>query len=88
MKYKVKFQCKEAGRSRSEDVVQDEEFIFEKGESIPIPNVGDNVSCKYEEKMRMFKVASRHFSYLGNRCVVNVVVTDISGEEVQARLNE
>ncbi|MEJ7862393.1 MAG: hypothetical protein WKF90_12250 [Pyrinomonadaceae bacterium] len=88
MKYKVEFQYKEAGRSRPEDVVQDEEFIFENGESIPIPNVGDSVSYRYNEKISVFKVESRHFSYLSGWCVVNVVVTDISSEEVQARLNE
>ncbi len=88
MKYKVEFQYKEAGRSHPEDIVQDEEFIFEKGESIPIPNVGDSVSYKYKEKIRAFKVESRHFSYLDNWCVVTIVVTDISGEEMQARLNE
>lgn len=88
MKYKIEFQYKEAARNRPEDVVQDEEIIFEKGETVPIPNVGDSVSYKYGEETRAFKVLSRHFSYVMGWCLVNIVVTDISSEDMQSRIKE
>ncbi len=44
MKYKLEFQYKATGQSRPNDIVQDEQIIFEKGEAIPIPSVGDSIS--------------------------------------------
>jgi hypothetical protein len=88
MKYKIEFQYKEPGRSRPFDEVQDEQIVFEKGEAIPVPNVGDSVSYLHGDDMRAFKVMSRHFSYMNNLCVVNIVVTDISDEEMGQRLKE
>jgi hypothetical protein len=88
MNYKIEFQYKAVGDARPEDAVQDEEILFEGGEAIPVPNVGDSVSYKYSGTQRAFKVISRHFSYLSNWCVVNIVVTDMPSEEMAARLKE
>ncbi len=88
MKYKIEFQYKSPDRSRPYDEVQDEEIIFEEGEAIPIPDVGDSVSCLYGEEPKAFKVLSRHFSYLQDWCIVNIVVTDISDEEMASRIKE
>lgn len=86
MNYKIEFQYKDPESSRPNDYVQDEEILFKNGESIPIPNVGDSVSYLHGEQMTAFKVISRHFSYLNDWCVVNIVVTDISDEEMASRL--
>ena len=85
MKYKVEFQYKEPNARRPEDVVQDEPIKLE-GEFVPIPDVGDSVNYLYGGEERDFKVVTRHFSYLKNWCVVNIVVTDLSVEESDARL--
>ncbi len=86
MKYKIEFQYQTQDSSRPEDVVQDEAIEFEKGEFIPIPDVGDSVSYLYSEKLVDFKVVSRHFAYMNNWCAVTVVVTDISDDEMASRL--
>ena len=85
MKYKVEFQYKEPNARRPEDAVQDEPIKLE-GEFVPIPDVGDSVNYLYGGEERDFKVVTRHFSYLKNWCVVNIVVTDLSVEESDARL--
>jgi hypothetical protein len=86
MKYKVEFQHKSKGSTRPGDEVQEEEILFEKGEFIPIPDVGDTVSLMWGNDQKEFKVLTRHFSYLMNWCVVNIVVTDVSDGEMAARL--
>lgn len=86
MKYKIEFQYKPVGTSRPEDVVQDDEILFEHGEAIPIPAVGDSVAYNYGGHLRDFKVISRHFAYMLDWCMVNIVVTDIADEEMAARL--
>lgn len=88
MKYKIEFQYKTSRSSRPEDAVQDDEILFEGGQFLPIPNVEDSVTYMYGGKPKAFKVLTRHFSYLGDFCVVNIVVTDISKEEFAARLKE
>ena len=88
MIYKIEFQYKAPSNERPEDCVQDEVILFEKGESIPIPNVGDSVSYLYGGKTKVFKALTRHFSYLGNVCVVNIVVSDIASKEINARLKD
>lgn len=86
MKFKIEFQYKPAGSSRPEDAVQDNELIFKMGEFIPIPNVGDSVMYKYGGSEKDFKVVSRHFWYLDTWAGVNIVVTDISDDEMATRL--
>lgn len=88
MKCKVNFQYKAVGAARPEDCVQDEEIIFEKGENVPIPAVGDSVIYTYGGKQTAGKVVSRHFTYLSGYCCVNLVVTDIPSDEMLARLKE
>src|SRR5437879_5516995 len=85
MKYKVEFQYKEPNGRRPEHAVQDESIKLQ-GEFVPIPNVGDSVDYLYGGKERYCKVVSRHFSYLQDWCVVNIVVTDISDDEMEARI--
>jgi hypothetical protein len=86
MKYKIEFQYKGENDERPDDVIQDERIIFENGEYIPIPNVGDSVEYKYNGTEQDFLVVSRHFSYTMGWCVVNIVVTDISEEEMAKRI--
>lgn len=88
MKCKVEFQYKRPGAARPEDAVQEEEIIAEHGESLPIPAVGDSVSYKDGDGRIACKVLTRHFSYLKDWCVVNIVVTNISGAEMGERLKE
>ena len=86
MKYKVEFQYKAPDATRPEDIVQEQPISFENGEFIPIPNVGDSVNYEYGDSTKSCIVVSRHFSYLHDWCVVNIVVADISDEEMGARL--
>jgi hypothetical protein len=88
MKYKVEYQYKSPNGARPYDEIQDEEIIFENGEFTPIPSVGDSVSYLHGDKMMAYKVLSRHFAYVTGWCMVNIVVTDISGEDMSARLKE
>ncbi len=85
-KCKISFQYKAPGSSRPEDGEQDEAIKFDSGDFVPIPDVGDSVEYKYDGKEEVFKVLSRHFAYINDWCVVNIVVTDISDEEMASRL--
>lgn len=88
MKYKIEYQFTSPDSLRPYDEVQDEEIVFENGQFIPIPSVGDSVSYLHGEKMMAYRVVSRHFAYVTGWCMVNIVVTDISGDEMSARLKE
>lgn len=88
MHYKIEFQYKPVGQARPYDAVQDEEYVFDDGEAFPIPNVGDSVSYLEGGNTVARKVLTRHFSYLGQWCVVNIVATDIADKEMSSRLKE
>jgi hypothetical protein len=56
---------------------------------VPIPNVGDSVILKLSgDQNKSYKVLTRNFAYLAGWCMVNIVVTDISSDEMAARLKE
>ena len=88
MIYKIEFQYKPEGQKRPYDYVQEEELLFENGEFIPIPNVGDSIAFKDGRVAKAGKVISRHFFYMGDVCGVNIVYTDISDEDLSARIKE
>jgi hypothetical protein len=88
MKYSIEFQHKAEGHPRPSEEVQQDSIQFEGGEFTPIPNVGDSVNYQVGDKTLFFKVEARHFSYLLDWCVVNIVVTDITDAEMAARLKE
>jgi hypothetical protein len=88
MKYSIEFQYKAARKLRPSDQTQDEPIEFHAGETIPIPNVGDSVSYREGGQTVARKVLTRHFSYFGSWCKVNIVVTDISAEELRSRLKD
>ncbi len=89
MIYKIRFQYKPPGQLMPYDTSQDQELIFKNGEYVPIPDIGDSVSYSFDNERKPFKVLSRHFSYrsasAGDECLINIVVTDISQEEMAAR---
>ena len=90
MNYKIRFQYKPQGQLTPYDTSQDQELIFKNGEFVPLPDIGDSVSYSFDNERRPFKVLSRHFSYLlepggGELCLISIVVTDISQEEMAAR---
>lgn len=83
MRYKIEFQYREPGSPYPEDHVQDENIVFGiGGETIPIPDVGDSVSYLYKGTEKNFKVLSRHFSYSGEWCHVNIGVGAKLNEEI------
>ena len=88
MKCKIEFQYKSSNSTRPQEEAQDEPIELEEGEFVPIPNVGDSVGYLYGGKKRDFKVVSRHFTYKRNSCCIHIAVTDISREEMLARLKE
>jgi hypothetical protein len=88
MQYKVEFQFRPQGSARPLDYVQEIPLVFRGGEFLPIPSVGDSVSYDENGRTVAYKVVSRHYSYLGEWCVVNIVVTDMSDGEMAARLKE
>lgn len=90
--YKIEFQYMAPGASRPEDAVQEEELVFDDNTFMAIPDVGDTVMCTLsaDGNAADFKVLSRHFSYLkdtgsGPWCIVNIVVSDVSPEEMAQR---
>jgi hypothetical protein len=87
-KFKIEFQYRPPDRSRPLDYVQDDELKFDQDAFIPIPDVGDTVA--YESGGRTFlgKVLTRHFSYVLGWCVVNIVVGDVSSDEMAARIKQ
>jgi hypothetical protein len=62
-----------------------ERIEFEPGEAIPIADVGDSVSYEVNGVLRAFKVVSRHFSYYNGWCAVNIVVSDLAHNDMEAR---
>lgn len=90
MTYKISFQYKPPGQLMPYDTSQDQELVFKDGKFIPLPDIGDSVSYSFDNERKPFKVLSRHFSYLSDPggeelCLINIVVTDISQEEMAAR---
>ena len=89
MKYKIEFQYRKTGSARPDDYVQEEGIASEEGDYIPIPDVGDSVILRLEgDGNKAYKVLTRNFSYMSGWCMVNIVVTDISDNEMAARLKE
>ena len=89
MQWSLEFHYKSPGSARPEDVVQDQQLVFENEGRIPIPNVGDSVSYLYNDKMVSRKVLTRHFGFYGpGCCVIVVVVTDMTPEEASSRVKE
>ena len=87
MNYSIDFQYLAEGESRPTNHSRDEEIHIEDGAFVPIPNVGDSVSCMFGGESKVFKVKSRHFSYFSGHCAVNIVLEDISDKEINERLN-
>lgn len=88
MKYKIEFQYRKPGSARPYDYVQEERIASEEGDYIPIPDAGDSVILRLEGDNKAYKVLTRNFSYMSGWCMVNIVVTDISDDEMAARSKE
>ena len=86
----MQFQYRRAGAASPEDGAHnDEEIKFEGGKFFPPPSVGDTVSYKSAGGRVARKVISRHFSYSSEDiCSVNIVVSDVSDDEMRGRLKE
>jgi len=88
MKWKIEFQYRRDGSPRPVDEVQEDPLEFE-GEFCPLPDVGDTVAYKENDKAVARKVLTRHFSFISPDLVcVNIVVTDVPTGEMAARLKE
>jgi len=89
MKYTLQFQYKGKGDLRPGDyALNEEEILAPDGKTIPIPDVGDSVTLHSGGETKSYKVLTRHFGYYRDDCYINIVVTDILGEEMAARLKE
>jgi hypothetical protein len=89
LEYKIEFQYLRPGHSRPDDYVQEEQIGPGDGSYIPIPDVGDSVILRLEgDRTKAYKVLTRNFAYMRGLCMVNIVVTDISDDEMAARLKE
>jgi len=89
VEYIIQFQYKGKDDLRPMDqALNDEEILAPDGKTVPIPNVGDSVTLTSGGEPKSYKVVTRHFGYAGNHCYINIVVTDISGNERVARLKE
>jgi hypothetical protein len=89
VQYKIEFQYLRPGHSRPDDYVQEQQIGSEDGSYIPIPDVGDSVILRLEGgHNKAYKVLTRNFAYSSGLCMVNIVVTDISADEMAARLKE
>lgn len=88
MPWKIEFQYKPPSRERPLDGIQQTRLEFPTGQFFPIPAVGDTVYIDVNDQPADYKVVTRHFSYLGEWCVINIVVTDVSHGEMSARLKQ
>lgn len=86
MNYAVKFQYLPPGGVWPRDHIQDETITVEDGAYIPLPSVGDSAAYLERGKVVSRKVLTRHFVFVGDHLSVNIVVTDISQEEMASRL--
>jgi hypothetical protein len=91
VRYSVEIQYKKDGWERPEDSAQDEELVFELGRYCPLPGVGDCVIYKAGGVNNMHRVIYRNFGYTHLpddtvSCIVNLIVTDVSDEEMNGRL--
>lgn len=87
MTYSVVFQFREPGQF-PEERPQDEPIVLEKGESVPIPNVGDQVTYLYAGRPTAFRVVSRHFAYSGGTCTIKIEVASASAKQKALNLKE
>lgn len=71
-----------------QDYGQQDDLTISPGDPVIIPNVGDSVTPMLtgENKVDAYKVVSRHFSYSGDYCCINIVVTDLDMNEYAARI--
>ena len=88
MKYTIQFQYKPTNYSRPQSKGQDETIVIEDGGYVPLPDIGDSVSYQESGRTVSRKVLTRHFSYRGEWCDVNIVVTDLDRKEMSLRLKE
>lgn len=88
MKYSVQFQYKGENDHRPQDYALNDEIFLTEGQFTPLPNVGDSIFIPSSEEKGMYKVLTRHFIYDGDICAVNIVVTDLSVEELSTRIKE
>lgn len=86
MRHKIEIQYKPENSSRPLDYVQ--EAIIE-AEWLAVPNVGDTIDYSEDGKIIARKVLTRHFSFSAPNFIhINLVVTDVSKEEMGARVKE
>ncbi len=71
MTYNVIFKHEERG-GFPEARTLDKPIVLEEGESVLIPEVGDQVTYPCEGLPTTFKVLRRHFSYSRDHCTVGV----------------
>ena len=90
MKYSLQYQYKGPGDQRPQDYGQQDDLTISPGDPVIIPNVGDSLTLMLarENKVDAYKVVSRHFSYSGDYCCINIVVTDLDMKECAARIKE
>jgi hypothetical protein len=87
MTYDLLFEFREPGQF-PEERTQDDPITLESGEAVVIPAVGDQVTYKYGGLPTDFKVLSRHFVYLRDRCTVNIEVGERSKHRKALALKE
>jgi len=90
MKYSLQYQYKGPGDQRPQDYVQQDVLTLNAGDAVVIPNVGDSVELMLTRpnEVDVYKVVSRDFSYVGDWCSINIVVTDLDVNDSLARLKE
>lgn len=90
MKYTLQYQYKGPDDARPQDYGQQDDLTIRDGEPFVVPNVGDGVTVMLSaaDKVRAYKVVSRLFSYGGGWCHINIVVTDMDGDEYAAFVKE
>ena len=84
MRYSLTYQYIGPGDARPEDYQQQDDLTINPGEPFVIPNVGDGVTLMLTkaDTVGAYKVVSRLFSYAGDWCGINIVVTDMTEDEM------
>ena len=84
----IEFQYLPAGHKRPIDQPKDDKIRFKRTEFFPIPDVGDTVFYKECDQEVCRKVLTRHFAWILGRCLIYIVVGDVSDDEMSKRLKQ
>ena len=83
--YGIEFQYLAPGHNRPSDQPQDQKLNFKHSQFFPIPDIGDTVTYQECGKTVDRKVLTKHFALVNGKCIIYIVVGELSEEEFSKR---